>query len=163
MDNIHETETISTQNSGVGLKRKTSKIASSRKPSIVEEFSIGKKLGEGKFGTVHLALHRKTGSLYALKKIGKASIKSHMMVNQLAVEVRVHSCLSHRNILGMVGFFEDRLNFYMLLEYMEGSLFDRLRESKKLKEEDTAKIMRQVVDAVESLHDLGIAHRDLKP
>ena len=47
-------------------------------------------------------------------------IKSHMMVDQLALEIRLQSCLQHRNILGMYGFFDDPTYFYIVLEYMEG-------------------------------------------
>ncbi len=50
-----------------------------------EDFEIGKTLGEGKFGVVMMARHRKTGSLFALKKIPKEMIKSHLMVDQLAL------------------------------------------------------------------------------
>lgn len=44
---------------------------------------IGKTLGEGKFGVVMIARHKKSGFLVALKKIPKAMIKSHFMVDQL--------------------------------------------------------------------------------
>jgi len=46
---------------------------------------IGKKLGEGKFGVVNVARHKKSGMIVALKKIPKAMIKSHMMTDQLAL------------------------------------------------------------------------------
>ena len=49
---------------------------------MIDEFEEGKKLGEGKFGIVTLARHKPTASLVALKKIPKAMIKSHMMVDQ---------------------------------------------------------------------------------
>jgi len=50
---------------------------------MFEDFEIGKKLGEGKFGCVNLVKHKKTGGIFALKKIPKSLIKSHMMVDQL--------------------------------------------------------------------------------
>ena len=50
-----------------------------------DEFTMGKKLGEGKFGVVHLARHRKSGMVVALKKIPKSMIQSHFMVDQLAL------------------------------------------------------------------------------
>ena len=62
-------------------------------------------MGEGKFGVVYLARHKITASLFALKKIQKSTIKSHMMGDQTALEIRIQSCLTHRNILAMYGFF----------------------------------------------------------
>ena len=77
---------------------------------------------------VNLARHRKTSTLYALKKIPKAMIKSHMMLDQTALEIRIQSCLSHRNILGMYGFFDDKTHLYIVLEYMDGgTLYNRLK------------------------------------
>ena len=52
-----------------------------------------------------VAKHKRTGMVSALKKIPKAMIKSHMMVDQLALEIRLQSCLTHKNILGVYGFF----------------------------------------------------------
>jgi hypothetical protein len=42
-------------------------------------------LGEGKFGQVLVARHKKNGFLIALKKIPKAMIKSHYMIEQLTL------------------------------------------------------------------------------
>ncbi len=45
-------------------------------------------------------------------------IKSHYMIEQLTLEIRLQSCINHKNILGMYGFFDDQVNFYIVLEYM---------------------------------------------
>ena len=92
---------------------------------------MGKKLGQGKFGCVNIVRHRKTCGVFALKKIPKAMIKSHMMVDQLALEIRLQSCLQHRNILGMYGFFDDKTHLYIVLEYMNGgTLYEKLKKGK---------------------------------
>ena len=48
----------------------------------INDFLLGKNLGEGKFGTVYQAFDKKSKSLYALKKVPKSIIKSHWMVDQ---------------------------------------------------------------------------------
>ena len=130
----------------------------------IEEFSLGKTLGEGKFGVVTMARHKKTNTLIALKKIPKAMIKSHMMVEQLTLEIRLQSCLNHKNILTMYGFFDDPAHFYIVLEYMDqGTLYAQLKKNRILTEKESATIVRQMAQAVEHLHDQDIAHRDIKP
>lgn len=64
----------------VTIKRKTSAEFHLKAPSLYDQFEQGKKLGEGKFGCVNIVRHKKTGGVFALKKIPKALIKSHMMV-----------------------------------------------------------------------------------
>ena len=41
----------------------------------IKDFIVDGKLGGGKFGTVNKAMHIKTRSLYALKKIPKSILK----------------------------------------------------------------------------------------
>jgi serine/threonine protein kinase len=79
--------------------RKKTSVLSSSKGIQVNDFIVDKKLGEGKFGCVNLARHKQTNGLFALKKIPKALIKSNMMVDQLALEIRIQSCIKHPNIL----------------------------------------------------------------
>lgn len=87
---------------------KISKAQSSlhRKVSI-HDFSLGKVLGEGKFGTVFLATHIDTKSFYALKKVPKQIIKSNMMIDQFLLEIKLQSFLNHENILPLFGCFDD--------------------------------------------------------
>lgn len=40
--------------------------------TVIDDFKIGRKLGEGKFGCVYQAIHKKTGFLFALKKMKKS-------------------------------------------------------------------------------------------
>lgn len=61
----------------------------------IKDFIIDGKLGGGKFGTVHKAIHIKTRSIYAIKKIPKAIIKENMMIDQFVLEFKLQSFLKH--------------------------------------------------------------------
>ena len=54
-----------------------------------------KELGEGKFGQVYQAFHKKTNSFYALKKIKKQVIKSSLMIDQVLQEIKIQSFCHH--------------------------------------------------------------------
>jgi serine/threonine protein kinase len=108
--------------------------------------------------------HKKTKSIFALKKIPKEMIKSHFMVDQLALEIKLQSYLDHKNILGIYNFFDDATHLYILLEYMDqGTLYSQLKKDKILTEAKAAGIIKQITEAVDYLHDQDIAHRDIKP
>lgn len=81
----------------------------------LKDFTLGKTLGEGKFGVVYQALHKKTGSLFALKKIPKEMIKSHLMIDQFILEIKIQTFLSHNNILAIFSHFHDFENLYLVL------------------------------------------------
>jgi serine/threonine protein kinase len=111
-----------------------------------------------------MAKHKKTKSLYALKKIPKEMIKSHFMIDQLALEIKLQSYLNHKNVLGIYGFFDNSTHLFIVLEYMEGgTLYSQLKKNKILTEPKAAEIIKQITYAVEYLHDHDIAHRDIKP
>ena len=74
-----------------------------------------KELGEGKFGVVYQAFHKKTNSLYAIKKISKKVIKANLMVDQLLQEIKIQSFCNHLNILKLYGFFDDEEHIYLIL------------------------------------------------
>jgi serine/threonine protein kinase len=54
--------------------------------------------------------------------------------------------------------------FFLVMELVDGKeLFDKIVERGQYSEKDAANIVRQIISAVEYLHERGIAHRDLKP
>ena len=54
-------------------------------------------------------------------------------------------------------------HLYLVMECMEGKeLFDRVTEKKRFSEYDAAEAVRQMLLAVNYLHNNGIVHRDLK-
>ena len=45
----------------------------------------------------------------------------------------------------------------------EGTLFGQMKKNKTLSEEETARKVKDVTEAIKYLHNEGIAHRDIKP
>jgi serine/threonine protein kinase len=82
---------------------------------------------------------------------------------QLQAEIKIHRTLKHRHVCEYKHFFEDRQNCYILLELCHNqSMNEMIKRRKRLTEPETAYIMRQLLEAMQYLHDQLVIHRDLK-
>jgi len=79
-------------------------------------------------------------------------------------EIEIMTKLHHSNILHCKEIFETETFIYLVLELVKGGeLYDKIVDEGEYKEEEAKLIVLQILDAVEYLHQNGIAHRDLKP
>jgi len=103
---------------------------------------------------------RLLGKKYALKCINKKHIKVHLLKREIDIMTK----LSHPHVLSMLDIFEDKDYIYLVLDLISGGeLFQKILDRGHYTEEDTRKIIHQILEAVEYLHENNIAHRDLKP
>ncbi|XP_077292525.1 polo like kinase SAK [Arctopsyche grandis] len=129
----------------------------------IEDYHVAELLGSGGFAQVYRAQCRRSRLHVAIKMIDKARMNSAGMADRVRQEVAIHSRLKHPSILELYTFFEDAHYVYLVLELAHnGSLASRFRlDAIGMSEEDSANILRQVVDGVLYLHSHRILHRDL--
>ncbi|XP_039766161.1 calcium/calmodulin-dependent protein kinase type 1 isoform X3 [Ornithorhynchus anatinus] len=119
-------------------------------------------LGTGAFSEVMLAEEKTTQKLVAIKCIAKKALegKESSIENEIAV---LHK-IKHPNIVALDDIYESGGHLYLIMQLVSGGeLFDRIVEKGFYTERDASRLIRQVLDAVKYLHDMGIVHRDLKP
>ncbi len=132
-------------------------------------YKITQKLGKGGFGETYLAedLHR-FGIPCVVKHL--APRNSHPNVFRIAQNLfeREARCL-HRlgendQIPNLYAHFVEDGQFYLVQEYIEGNdLGDEIVPGKALNEEQTIKLLYEILLALTILHQRNIIHRDLKP
>ena len=122
-------------------------------------------LGSGAWGQVRKCVHKATNDLRVVKIISKADLPKSMIESRSAFhEAEILKTLDHPNLPRIYEFFEDASNYFIVLEYCRGGdLFDRIIELKSFTESQAAKIIQQILLAVNYLHSKGIVHRDIKP
>ena len=169
MSTFESSITIDDTFRGSNLNRKRIIKAFNGKPDEgfrfgISDFKILRKLGQGKFGDVFLAVHKETNMILALKRIEKAKVKKFNMLKQVIDEMKIHLVLNHPNIIKFFGVFDDHENVYLILESINtGTLFDRLNEKEKLPVSEAVQYITAVVKAIDYMHQKSIAHRDIKP
>ena len=99
--------------------------------------------GTGAFAQVRKVTHRKTKEIRAMKVIEKKNIKEEKDLMKLMNEIIILKKLDHPNILKIYEFFQDTLNFYIIIEICTGGeLFDKIIEKGFISEREASYIMR---------------------
>ena len=142
------------------LTIKKSNFISYKKGSISKEYTFGKSLGSGSFGTVREAYHKLTGNTRAVKILKK----SEQDEEKLFLEVDILARLSHPNIMQIYEFYDDNTNFYIVSEFCQGGeLFDCITDKGVFTEKEACNLLKQIVSGICYSHENKVVHRDLKP
>ncbi|EER90764.1 hypothetical protein BDA96_01G065100 [Sorghum bicolor] len=128
-------------------------------------YTIGKKLGQGQFGTTYLCVEKATGREFACKSIAKRKLLTEEDVEDVRREIQImHHLAGHANVVSIVGAYEDAVAVQLVMELCAGGeLFDRIIQRGHYSEKAAAQLARVIVGVVEACHSLGVMHRDLKP
>jgi calcium-dependent protein kinase len=139
------------------LRRKTE--------NLKDKYSLGRKLGQGQFGTTYLCVDKATGGEYACKSIAKRKLVTDEDVEDVRREIQImHHLAGHPSIIGIRGAYEDAVAVHVVMELCAGGeLFDRIVRRGHYTERQAATLAHVIVSVVESCHSLGVMHRDLKP
>jgi serine/threonine protein kinase len=113
-------------------------------------------------GVVYEGWDERLGRTVAIKTVREAS-KSGDARSRLWREARSLARVSHPRVCQVFDVLEDGKDLFLVLELLDGrSLADRIASGSTTTSEAVS-IERQILEALEALHDLGIVHRDLKP
>ncbi|KAK7392740.1 hypothetical protein VNO78_21187 [Psophocarpus tetragonolobus] len=149
--------------SSVGLQ--VDSVLGRKTENMKEFFSLGRKLGQGQFGTTFLCVQKGTNKEFACKSIAKRKLTTQEDVEDVRREIQImHHLAGHPNVIQIVGAFEDAVAVHVVMELCAGGeLFDRIIQRGHYTERKAAELARLIVSVVEACHSLGVMHRDLKP
>ena len=132
-----------------------------------EDFETIETIGAGKASDIKLVRHTATGEVFALKMISKAeallkSDPSGVMVERDVMVAAKEAGLG--NLARLESAFQDDNFLYLVMKYEAGGdLFQVLEKQPVLSAQETQLYLAEVALALHTLHQLGFAHRDVKP
>jgi serine/threonine protein kinase len=155
------------------IQRKLKKILSKGKLPVfnIDNYIIGKQIGDGSFGTIFETTNNKTQMKYALKKIVTSDINN---LEKYQKEFEIVHQSTHPNILDIHGicfrcFDQTTFIIYVLMDLAkydwEVEINYRKKENKNYySEKQLIHILKQLSSALLFLQkDKSISHRDIKP
>lgn len=126
-----------------------------RHDDVHDFYTFGKEIGRGGFSVVVEGAKKGTEEKYAIKCIKKSSIEGDD-IKLLTREIQIMKNVRHDNILKLFEVFEDDDQFFLVMELVPGKeLFDKIVERGQYSEKDASNIARQIISAVEYLHEKG--------
>uniref|UniRef100_A0A0D9X8B0 non-specific serine/threonine protein kinase n=1 Tax=Leersia perrieri TaxID=77586 RepID=A0A0D9X8B0_9ORYZ len=127
-------------------------------------YEMGRVLGHGNFGRVHVARDLRTGKSVAVKVLAKEKVVRAGMMEQMKREIAVMKRVTHPNIVELHEVMATRSKIYLALELVRGGeLFARIVRCGRVAEDVARRYFAQLVSAVDFCHSRGVYHRDLKP
>ncbi|CAL9063079.1 unnamed protein product [Musa banksii] len=126
-------------------------------------YELGRVLGRGTFGKVHLARDIRNGRSVAVKVVDKEAVVRAGMMVQVKREISAMKMVRHPNVVELHEVMATRSRIYLAMELVRGGeLFARVARSGRLSEASARQYFRQLVAAVDFCHRRGVYHRDLK-
>ncbi|HEX4461327.1 MAG TPA: serine/threonine-protein kinase, partial [Polyangia bacterium] len=132
--------------------------------TVVNEFRVEARLGQGGMSTVYSAIQPLIGKRAAIKVIRRELCLDPVQVERFVQEARAVNQIGHPNIVDVFAFgtLPDERS-YLVMEWLQGeTLAERLKRG-ALGTTEAMAIIFQICDALAAAHDKGIVHRDLKP
>ena len=147
-------------------------------------YIIGKPLGHGGFGVTYVAwdslLEKKVAikeylpSDFATRAVGNATVKVYNRDSAEKFKKGMESFLNESRrlakfntvpgVVSLFACFAENSTAYIVMEYLDGRTLKEIVEEKgKLPYDEAVYIMIQVLNALEVVHQAGIAHRDIAP
>ena len=133
--------------------------------TLVGEYQIQDRIGEGGMGTVYSAIHPIIGKKVAIKVLAGRLAKNKNAIRRFVLEARTVNDIRHPGLVDIFSFGQltDGRHYYVM-EFLDGrDLGDVLRERRSLPAEEAIPIFIEVGQALVAVHAKGIVHRDLKP
>ncbi|GJJ74003.1 hypothetical protein EMPS_06361 [Entomortierella parvispora] len=131
---------------------------------------LGKVLGKGTGGTVRLIRRESDKKLFAIKQFRKRKPDEdeRTYIKKITSEYCLGSTLHHPNIIQTLDIIQEKSsssgatdNFFEVMEFAKYELFTAVM-SGTMERDEIACCFKGIAEGVAYLHEMGVAHRDLK-
>jgi len=128
----------------------------------ISHYRVLEKLGEGGMGVVYKAQDIKLERVVALKFLSQHLTSDLVEKKRFMQEAKAASGLNHPNIATIYEIDEFEGQMFMAMEYVEGETLKQAIAKEVLPVKDVLDIGIQICEGLNTAHEKGIVHRDIK-
>jgi hypothetical protein len=138
------------------------KIGVSGVGSLLGDYRLVEKLGEGGMGQIFRVRHVRLDTEAAIKLL-KASVASQEVVRRFFQEALVVNEIRHENVIDILNLGRTEYGeYFLLMELLKGETLHQALASAPFSKGKLLHIGEQLCAGLQACHQRGIAHRDLK-
>jgi Protein kinase domain len=130
---------------------------------VVGDYRVEDVLGRGGMAVVYSARHVELNRQVALKVLGDGLSSSPEFAGRFQREGRLQASLEHPHAVTVYDAGESEHGLYLAMQLVPGATLAELVRGRELPLRRALVLLRQVADAIDSIHDAGLVHRDVKP
>ncbi len=131
---------------------------------MIGQYRIDAHIGDGGMGAVYRGTNLNLGQPVAIKMLHPHLARNAEVVARFLNEARILAKLQHPNIVRAYDFVQEDERCAIVMEFIEGTTFDRLLETRgALDWREVVGLFQPLLAAVEYAHAQGVIHRDIKP
>ncbi|MDA0286327.1 MAG: Stk1 family PASTA domain-containing Ser/Thr kinase [Actinobacteria bacterium] len=139
-------------------------MSETSRATINDRYEIGKLIGRGGMAEIYQARDILLDRPIAIKVLFPEFATDPAFVERFRREAQAAANLNHPNIVGVYDWGKVNNTYYIAMEYVNGrTLADILKQSGTLTPIQVCDVMAEVAAALESAHQSGVIHRDVKP
>jgi serine/threonine protein kinase len=128
---------------------------------LKERYRLERTLGHGGMAAVWLGHDEVLERQVAVKVLSDTIASDPGFVARFRREARTAASLSHPNLVGVYDYSEEGERPYLVMQFVPGeTLASRLERGGGI---DCDKLARELLEALDHIHRVGILHRDIKP
>lgn len=131
--------------------------------TLVGPYRVGKLIGMGGFGTVHVADDTRDSSKVALKLLHASLVRDPSIVERFAREAEATARAGNPHIVRVLDASFTNQCVYVALELLRGVTVASALRSGPMPVTEAVDIAIQALDGLAVAHDMGVIHRDIKP
>ncbi|MEO7727617.1 MAG: serine/threonine-protein kinase, partial [Burkholderiales bacterium] len=136
-------------------------------PAKLGKYEVLRVLGRGAMGVVYEAFDPSIERTVALKTIRRDQLEGDdaaEVITRFQREAKAAGRLNHPNIVAIYDFGNDGDTTFIAMEFVIGrELKDHFQKDERFPLAEIARIMGELLDALEYSHNYGVVHRDIKP